>query len=168
MNSNDKMDLLPLEVYDEPWLVEKKPNVTNLTEILRARRGEVVDGAWALYFNDKSLMNDIWKLAVKSFREGKLNGVYSIKCSTNYVNPKGITPTTGMLIFNCSLPPDEETILELGKNILETFNYDERRTIYYKINEYKVGTSCYPNSRSYTFKLDNHLFPRQFQIIPDK
>jgi len=79
-------------------------------------RREEVDGIWALYFNDKSLMNEIWKLAVKSFREGKLNnGVYSIKCSTNYVNPKGITPTTGMLIFNCSLLPDFETILERGK-----------------------------------------------------
>ena len=151
------MDLLPLEVYDEPWLVEKKTIVNKLIEILHVRREEV-DGIWALYFNDKSLMNEIWKLAVKSFREGKLNGVYSIKCSTNYVNPKGITPTTGMLIFNCSLPPDEETILELGKNILESFNYDERRTIYYKFNEYKVGASCYPNSRSYTYKLDNHLY----------
>jgi len=156
MNSNDKMDLLPLEVYNEPWLVEKKP--INLAEFLQMKKEEVVDGIWALYFNDKSLMNEIWKLALKSFREGKLNGVYSIKCSTNYVYPKGITPTTGMLIFNCSLPPDEETILEVGKNILEIFNYDERRTIYYKINECKVGESCYPNSRSYTFKLDNHLY----------
>ena len=79
------MDLLPLEVYDEPWLVEKKPIVNKLIEILHVRREEL-DGIWALYFNDKSLMNEIWKLAVKSFREGKLNGVYSIKCSTEYNN----------------------------------------------------------------------------------
>jgi len=59
----------------------------------------------------------------------------------------------------------------VGKNILETFNYDERRTIYYKINEYKVGTSCYPNSRSYIYKLNNHLYElknTKFMVADDK
>jgi len=150
------MDLLPSEVYDKPWLVEEHINNDVIKYLLT--RGKKIDGMWALYFNDKSLMNDIWKLAKKSFKEGKLNGVYSIKCSTSYVYPNGVSLTIGVLIFKCSLLPNEETIIELGKNILEIFNYDERRSIYYKINECKVGTSVYPNSRNYTYELKNHLY----------
>lgn len=159
------MDSLPSNIYNKPWLIEK--NTSNKFNIEKKQ----FYGAWILYFNDLSSMDDIWKLALKFFREGKLNGVHSIKCHTNYVNTKSIIPTVGVLVFNCFLPLNEEIILESGKNILELFNYDERKTIYYKIKEHAIKKCCLPNSKNYTYKLNNYLYGlknTEFAIIDNK
>ena len=150
--NNNIMNLLPLDVYDTPWLrFDKKTLPTKIC------------GKWALYFNDKSLMNEVWKVAIKSLMEDKLYGVQCLECSTNYVEKSGRICTIGMLIFVCDVSPNEENeeiIMNVGKNILEIFNYDERQNIYYKSNQSIsiIKEITIPTSKNYTYKLDNHLY----------
>ena len=144
--NNNIMNLLPLDVYDSRWLrFDKKYSEKSIK----------ICGKWALYFNDKSLMNEVWKVAIKSLMEDKLYGVQCLECSTNYVEKSGHICTIGMLIFVCDVSPNEENeeiIMNVGKNILEIFNYDERQSIYYK------SKTTIPTSKNYTYKLDNHLY----------
>ena len=151
-------DLLPLDIYDRPWLrFDKKYSEKSIK----------ICGKWVLYFNDKSLMNEVWKVAIKSLMEDKLYGVYRLECSTNYVGQTGKLCPIGMLIFVCDVSPNEENeeiILNVGKNILEIFNYDERQSIYYKSKQYYITETSIPNLKNYTYKLDNHLYKRLFRI----
>ena len=48
--------------------------------------------------------------------------------------------------------------MNVGKNILEIFNYDERQNIYYKSNQSIIKEITIPTSKNYTYKLDNHLY----------
>ena len=84
------MNLLPLDVYNSPWLRFYKK---------LSKKSIKICGKWALYFNDKSLMNEVWKVAIKSLIEDKLYGVQSLECSTNYVGQSGGLCSIGMLIF---------------------------------------------------------------------
>ena len=152
--NNTTINLLPLDVSDRPWLrIEKKYSEKSIK----------ICGKWALYFNDKSLMNEVWKVAIKSLIEDKLYGVQRLECSTNYVGKTGHLCPIGMLIFVCDVSPNEENeeiIMNVGKNILEIFNYDERQNIYYKSNQSIsiIKEITIPTSKNYTYKLDNHLY----------
>ena len=138
--------IMPLDVCDRPWIrFDKKYSEKSIK----------ICGKWALYFNDKSLMNEVWKVAIKSLMEDKLHGVQCLECYTNYVGQTGHLCTIGVLIFVCDVSPNEENeeiIMNVGKNILEIFNYDERESIYYK------SKTTIPTSKNYTYKLDNHLY----------
>ena len=152
--NNTTINLLPLDVYDTPWLrIDKKYSEKSIK----------ICGKWALYFNDKSLMNEVWKIAIKSLMEDKLYGVQRLECYTNYVGQTGHTCTIGTLIFVCDVSPNEENeeiIMNVGKNILEIFNYDERQNIYYKSNQSIsiIKEITIPTSKNYTYKLDNYLY----------
>ena len=64
--NNTTINLLPLDVYNTPWLrIDKKYSEKSIK----------ICGKWALYFNDKSLMNEVWKIAIKYLMEDKLYGV---------------------------------------------------------------------------------------------
>ena len=148
------MMIMPLNVCDRPWLIFDKKYSEKSIKIC---------GKWALYFNDKSLMNEVWKIAIKYLMEDKLYGVQRLECSTNYVGKTGHLCTIGMLIFVCDVSPNEENeeiIMNVGKNILEIFNYDERQNIYYKSNQSIsiIKEITIPTSKNYTYKLDNHLY----------
>ena len=151
--NNTTIILLPLDVCDRPWLrFDKKYSEKSIK----------ICGKWALYFNDKSLMNEVWKVAIKSLMEDTLYGVQRLECSTNYVGKTGHLCTIGMLIFVCDVSPNEENeeiIMNVGKNILEIFNYDERESIYYK------SKTTIPTSKNYTYKLDNHLYITKVENI---
>jgi len=150
----NNMMIMPLNVCDRPWLIFDKKYSEKSIKIC---------GKWALYFNDKSLMNEVWKVAIKSLMDDKLYGVQRLECSTNYVGKTGHLCTIGMLIFVCDVSPNEENeeiIMNVGKNILEIFNYDERQNIYYKSNQSIsiIKEITIPTSKNYTYKLDNHLY----------
>ena len=152
--NNNIMNLLPLDVCDRPWLrFDKKYSEKSIK----------ICGKWVLYFNNKSLMNEVWKVAIKSLMEDKLHGVQRLECYTNYVGRTGHLCTIGVLIFVCDVSPNEENeeiIMNVGKNILEIFNYDERQNIYYKSNQSIsiIKEITIPTSKNYTYKLDNHLY----------
>ena len=162
--NNNIMNLLPLDVYDSRWLrFDKKYSEKSIK----------ICGKWALYFNDKSLMNEVWKVAIKSLMEDKLYGVQCLECSTNYVEKSGRICTIGMLIFVCDVSPNEENeeiIMNVGKNILEIFNYDERQSVYYKSDQstFIKKEFTIPTSTHYTYKLDNHLYIKRVENIMDK
>jgi len=157
--NNTTINLLPLDVYDTPWLRFDKKTIP-----------KKICGKWALYFNDKSLMNEVWKVAIKSLMEDKLYGVQRLACSTNYVGKSGRICTIGTLTFACDVSPDEENeeiIMNVGKNILEIFNYDERQPVYYKSDESTLFKKEFtiPTSKNYTYKLDNHLYIKKVENI---
>ena len=101
INSNK----LPLYVTEYPWLYEEHiietDDITNyLSEnydfissatIFKKPNEYIItrsnQGKWMLFY-DFSLINEKWLEAKSLFREKKLNGITSIKCSTNYNNPR--------------------------------------------------------------------------------
>ena len=107
-------DLLPLEVSDSPWLHE---NLDSEGVSIGENTGK-----WMLFY-DKSSMNEVWISAKKLYRENKLYGIKSMKCSTAYENPRASTLDDGIIILYCNNSSNEEEIMNIGKKILEMFNY---------------------------------------------
>ena len=141
-------DLLPLEVSDSPWLYENKNDGIK----------SVDTGKWMLYY-DKSLMNEAWNIAKKLYRENKLDGVTSMKCSTAYENPRASTLEKGIIILYCNNSSNEETIMDIGKKIIEMFDYKENKIIYYKTDlQTSEGTIATGSKKNHTYKLFNNLY----------
>jgi len=141
-------DLLPLEVSDSPWLYE------NNNEGVKS----VDTGKWMLFY-DKSLMNEAWVLAKKLYRENKLDGVKSMKCSTAYENPRASQLDEGIIILYCFNSSNEETIINIGKKILEMFDYKEKQIVYYKTDlQTREGTIATGSKKNHTYKLFNTLY----------
>ena len=141
-------DLLPLEVSDSPWLYENKNDGVK----------SVDTGKWMLFY-DKSLMNEAWIIAKKLYRENKLDGVKSMKCSTAYENPRASILEEGIIILYCNNSSNEETIINIGKKIIEMFDYKEQQIIYYKTDlQTREGTIATGSKKNHTYKLFNHLY----------
>jgi len=141
-------DLLPLEVSDSPWLSE------NNNEGAKS----VDNGKWMLFY-DKLLMNEAWVLSKKLYRENKLDGVKSMKCSTAYENPRASTLDEGIIILYCNNSSNEETIMNIGKKIIEMFDYKEKQIIYYKTDlQTREGTFATGSKKNHTYKLFNTLY----------
>ena len=121
-------NLLPLDVSDFLWLYEK-------TDRKKSEFYKNI-GKWMLFY-DKKMMNDNWILAKKLYRENKLESIISMKCSTNYNNPRASSLDEGVIILYCSDSSNEEKIINIGKNILEMFDYKEKQFIYYKTYKQK-------------------------------
>ena len=148
MGNFNNTDLLPLEVSDSPWLYENKNDGVK----------SVDTGKWMLFY-DKSLMNEAWNIAKKLYRENKLDGVKSMKCSTTYENPRASTLEEGIIILYCNNSSNEETIMNIGKKIIEMFDYKEQKIIYYKTDlQTREGTIATGSKKNHTYKLFNHLY----------
>ena len=79
-------------------------------------------GKWMLFYpNDK--MNEMWKFAQEMYKEGKVPGVNSMKCSTAKGNPRASSTKNGIIILYSSYSADEQYITKVGQNILATFGY---------------------------------------------
>lgn len=141
-------DLLPLEVSDSPWLYEiKNDGVKN-----------VDTGKWMLYY-DKSLINEAWTIAKKLYRENKLDGVISMKCSTEYENPRASTFEKEIIILYCNNSSNETNIINIGKKIIEIFDYKEQKFLYYKTDlQTREGTISTGSKKNHTYTLFNHLY----------
>ena len=112
-----------------------------------------------MLFYDKSLMNEAWVLAKKLYRENKLDGVKSMKCSTAYENPRASQLDEGIIILYCSNSSNEETIMNIGKKILEMFDYKEKQIVYYKTDlQTREGTIATGSKKNHTYKLFNTLY----------
>lgn len=149
-------DLLPLEVSDSPWLYE------NNNEGVKS----VDTGKWMLFY-DKSLINEAWVLAKKLYRENKLDGVKSMKCSTAYENPRASQLDEGIIILYCSNSSNEETIMNIGKKILDMVDYKEKQIVYYKTDlQTREGTNATGSKKNHTYKLFNTLYKGKCLIKP--
>lgn len=139
-NSN----LLPLEVSDYPWLYENNNKDVQ----------SIDTGKWMLFY-DVSLMNDAWLLAKKLYKENKLDGVKSLKCSTAYKNLRASNFDEGVIILYCNNSANEETIMNIGKRIIEIFSYKENKMIYYKTDSQTYeGTIATGSKKNHTYKLN--------------
>jgi len=129
---------------------------------------ELVDiGKWMLYYK-KDKMNDKWKFAQQLYRENKLNGILSMKCSTAYKNPRATNHDDGIIILYCANSYDEQYILEIGKNILNMFNYNDNHTIYYKTDsQTSEGTQATGVIKNHTYKLKVNLYVNKCLLIDD-
>jgi len=146
----NRNELLPLEVNCSPWLYE-----SNNEDIM------VDSGKWMLFYN-KSLMNEAWKKAKKMYRENKLDGVISMKCSTLYENPRASTLEKGIIILYCNNSSNEKTIMNIGKNIIKMVDYKESTYIYYKTDFQTIeGTIATGRKQNHTYKLFNPLYKRK-------
>ena len=147
-------ELLPLDVNDNPWLYEEKMGDV-----------EIIDtGKWMLFY-DKSSMNDSWLLAKKIFRENKLKGIISMKCSTVYPNPRASTNDNGVIILHCSYSSNEENIINIGKRVLQMFDYKESKFIYYeKDTQTREGTRATGSKINHMYKLFNSLYKNKCLI----
>lgn len=141
-------EFLPLEVSDSPWLYENKNDGVK----------SIDTGKWMLFYH-KSLMNEAWNITTKLYRENKLDGVKSMKCSTAYKNPRASTLDEGIIILYCNNSSNEETIMNIGKKIIEMFGYKEKQIIYYKTDlQTREGTFATGSKKNYTYKLFNPLY----------
>lgn len=138
-------ELLPLNV-DFPWLYEKSG-----TCIYRDT------GKWMLFYDKKS-MNESWLIAKKLYREHQLEGVVSMKCSTMYESSRA-SGSDGVIILYCLDSSNTESILSVGKRILEAFDYKYKEHIYYKTDvQTREGTRATGQMKNYTYRLFNPLY----------
>uniref|UniRef100_A0A6C0EUP5 Uncharacterized protein n=1 Tax=viral metagenome TaxID=1070528 RepID=A0A6C0EUP5_9ZZZZ len=149
MENINNDELRPLDVFDDPWLYynNHKYDIYSINNV----------GKWMLFY-DKSLMNEAWIIAKKLYRENKLDGVFSMKCSTNYENPRA-SSKDDIIILYCSNSSNEEQIMKNGKNILIMFDYKEQHTIYYKTDLQTLeGTKATGTKLNHAYKLFNPLY----------
>lgn len=149
--------VLPMDVNSTPWL-HRHPTVI----------GEYINiGKWMLFFDNES-MNEAWILANKLYSVNELEGVISMKCSTKYINPRSNNNETGIVILYCSDSHNEQKIINIGKNILEMFNYKQQKRIYYKTDlQTHMGTRATGSTNNYTYQLQNHLYKSRCLINLD-
>lgn len=115
------------------------------------------NGKWMLFY-DKLLINEKWELAKRLFRNGKLNGVVSMKCSTAFINPRASSDNS-IIILYCINSSFEEDIMDIGTNILNMFDYRENLYIYYKTDlQTNEGTRATGSKKNHTYKLLNPLY----------
>ena len=119
-------------------------------------------GKWMLFYN-KKYMNEKWKLAIKLFRENKLNDVMSMKCSTKFRTSRASREDNGVIILYCSESQNENKIMQIGKVIMKLFNYN--KTMYYKTNTQTcMGTRATGQYKNHLYKLDPNFCYNSIQI----
>ena len=137
----------PMEINSTPWL-----------EYGNIMTSDICVGKWMLYYNNED-MNLKWSYAKKLYSEKNLTGVISMKCSTNYKNPRASCLETGVIILYCSDSENEEYIINIGKIILNMFNYKNQKYIYYKTDgQTSQGTIATGEKVNHKYKLQNHLW----------
>lgn len=109
----------PTETDDECWLYHYNSDISE--EEFR-RMGEIEMGKWMMFIK-KSELDQMWENCCNLYDASKLNGIVSMKCSTNYKNPRSSNDALGVIIFYCGPSSDECKMLEYGKNLLKFIPY---------------------------------------------
>jgi hypothetical protein len=78
-----------------------------------------------MLFVDKILIDNMWMDLCEYYIDGLLNGIKSMKVSTNVINPRAKPSNTGVIILYCNNSSDKDNILEIGKNLLKLSKYSE-------------------------------------------
>ena len=135
-------DLNPIDIYDYPWLYESD---------IRFLPSKIHNtGKWMLFY-DKNLMNEKWSVCKTLYKESKLNGVFSMKCSTSYDNSRA-SSKNGVIILYCNNSEDKETIMKIGENIKRLTSYPQ--TMSYKTDEQtRIGTRATGNKINHIYKI---------------
>jgi len=160
ITSKELENMEPMNVDYIPWLYERKKGFNNDLYFLSGR------GKWLLFF-EKQNMNQQWKQVKELFRNGRLDNVEYIKCSTNYVSEKTPSNNLGVISFYCVDSDDKNKILSIGNNIIQLLNYTNMEYIYYKTDDQtKFGCRTTGSSYNYLYKICNILYNND-QFIDD-
>jgi len=131
--------------YILDWIREDslRNNFTNISNV----------GKWLLFYH-KNDIPDRWNEIVKLYRDGQLDGVMSMKRSTQVPNPRASTKRDGVIILYCNKSEDEDRIMEIGRNIIHKTAYDYQRHITYKADwQTRLGTVSTGNTNNSLYKL---------------
>jgi len=104
-------------------------------------------------FVTKQELDQMWENCCNLYDEVKLTGITSMKCSTNYKNPRSSNDALGVIIFYCGPASDEGKMLEYGKNLLKYIPYYNN----YGIMAYKSDIQTFGGTRK-TGQIKNHLY----------
>jgi hypothetical protein len=148
MKKYNNSNLLPLNINKYPWIFENNGKIIENKDT----------GKWMLYY-PKSILNEYWVKSKKLYKLNKLEGIKSLKCSTNYKNLRSKSNEEGVIIFYCNNSNNKDLILNIGKKIIKLLDYTERSIIYYKTNEQTLyGTRATGNKKNHKYKLRNELY----------
>ena len=117
---------------------------------------DIDDGKWMLYY-DESVFNEKWVEIVNLYRNDKLTGVTSMKCSTGRKNPRAMGDD-GVVILYCNYSFDEGYIKDIGRNLQVVTYYD--KWMYYKTTDQTM------NGTKATGRKVNHRYCLPPEIAP--
>lgn len=161
ININDYIntDILPLDTVDFPWLFE------NSRENKKYKKDT---GKWMLFYKN-SLINDAWLKAKKLYKDGHLEGVKSLKCSTSYQNPRSSDIDSKVIIFYCDDSYDEKKIMQVGDIIVRKMQYEQREYVYYKSDlQTSMGTRATGQRKNYMYRLWNPIYHDPMCDFPEE
>ncbi|XP_018007067.1 uncharacterized protein LOC108664885 isoform X2 [Hyalella azteca] len=125
--------------------------------------GEVQDDLYSKYIFDESksgkwmifvkhdAMFSMWKKSCNLYREGKLEGIHSMKVSTSKPSPRTTVDGTGVIIFYCGPCDDQELMMRYGRNLVTVLQFfNSKGAIPYKSDAQTAlgtrATGCKVNS----------------------
>ena len=142
-------DLLPTNVETWPFIYEKNE------ELMRKNSYGEACGKWMMFWY-KEILDKKWAEARQLYRAGKLEGIHSMKVSTEEDSGGLYNPNTGVIIFYCGPATDEKKMMTIGQKLLEQIPYYSYRfgAMFYKSDEQtEEGTRATGNRRNHKFKI---------------
>ena len=136
-------DVDPLSIDSVPWIVVARQ------EFVPVAYTEV--GKWLLFF-DKIDLSERWKQIKYFYNTGFFEGVFQIKCSTRYDNPRAGDKSSGVIALYCCLSYEQDRIIQIGKDILRLIGLTNT-TIYYKTDEQSHSGTRVNQSVNHIYKL---------------
>ena len=139
----------PTAIEDSPWIWEKREinSSEDLSEYMDKYNELLVDhtkignsrwiinhiseGKWMLFYNESEI-DERWSFMKSLFRENRLEGINTMKCSTMFVNYRAMTGSSKVIILYCNVG-NEESIKKIGKHIMNISNYNKK--MFYKTHE---------------------------------
>ncbi len=142
------INLDPISIDDYPWIYEEN--------IIYEPTSRENIGKWMLFY-PKNKLNKYWQRMRKKYNKNKLNGVISMKCSTNMYNPRSSDNNYGVIILYCNNSNNKDKIIEIGYKILKYANYKKYAKyshIFYKTDEQTFsGTRSTGQNKNYNYKI---------------
>lgn len=148
------LDLEPMKVKEISWLCEG--------DKIHSKKS----GKWILYCKNKD-MNNTWNNIKEKFRNGKLEGVYWMECSTAKKNPHLLDADEGVIYLYCDNSDNEKYIIDIGEKIINKINDTNKEYIYFKTNEQSINNWTYKLKNNYYIDHAKILFPYKSIINKD-
>lgn len=141
------------------YTVECKPSTTDVYWI---EHGNLASnhGKWMLFY-DRSRIDAEWSKMKKLYDESKLGKVVCMKVSGSKENPRASSKNEHVIILYCpECREGEDTIMDIGKRIVENLSSYTNEYIYYKSNVQTVeGTRATGNQTNHQYKLSTRRPP---------
>jgi len=109
------------------------------------------DGKLMFFFKKGAELDNNWYKFINLYDNGELNGINSMKVSTNLYNARSNDCNVGVIICYCGPIHKENSIKEYCNNILHNIKY-KQSAVYYKTNDQTlVGTRSMGISQNYLY-----------------